>query len=202
MGKNRWALSGTPIANSLMEFYPCEFKLCPCQPKAGQYLELDQKLLTNMSDFKFLQIQHTGTAKIFKKNFYGNGSDLYNQRLHAFLDHIMIRRAYTDELMGRRLVTLPKFSQNVRKVQLNTTERLFYEIITLRFVRAINIAAKEEGEAAKKEMIIRRLLRLRQITSHVAMLQDYFERIFTVSLQPAKTRLLADTPSTSGDRYR
>ena len=152
MGKHRWALSGTPIMNSLKEFYPY---------------------------FKFLQIPQTGTSKTFQQNFCGDGTNLYVGRLHAFLDHIMIRRVYTDVLLNSKLVTLPEYFTNIQERDLNVAETCIYQILNARFAKAINHAAKN-GEQAKKDMIIRKILRLRQITSHIMMLQEYMERVFDV----------------------
>ena len=152
MGKYRWAISGTPIMNNLGELYPY---------------------------FKFLQIPYTGTYRVFQRNFCGNGTVLYLQRLHAFLDQVMIRRVYEDELFGRKLVNLPKMHHDYTYLNLNMVEGSFYDIISARYAKAINAAAKE-GEERKKDMIIRRILRLRQITSHLLMLQEYMERAFDV----------------------
>ena len=102
------------------------------------------------------------------------------ERLHAFLDHMMIRRCHGDELMGRKLITLPKYTTNLIGLNLNLAEQVFYKIIDGRFRKAIN-KAKDEGEEARKRMIVARILRLQQCNNHMLGLQGYLERVFMVS---------------------
>lgn len=69
MAEHRWALSGTPILNALTELYPY---------------------------FKFLNVPHTGSFKIFKNN-YCDASDVENtERLLVRLSQFMIRRTHAE----------------------------------------------------------------------------------------------------------
>lgn len=69
MAEHRWALSGTPVLNALHELYPY---------------------------FKFLNVPHTGSFRIFKHN-YCDPSDVENtERLLVRLSQFMIRRTHSE----------------------------------------------------------------------------------------------------------
>jgi SNF2 family DNA or RNA helicase len=69
MAEHKWALSGTPILNSLTELYPY---------------------------FKFLGVPYTGSFRIFKHNYCDPGDSDNTERLLVRLSQFMIRRNHSD----------------------------------------------------------------------------------------------------------
>jgi SNF2 family DNA or RNA helicase len=69
LAKHRWALSGTPILNGLIELYPY---------------------------FKFLNVPHTGSFKIFKNNYTDTSNPENAERLLLRLNQFMIRRTHKE----------------------------------------------------------------------------------------------------------
>ncbi|KAM0462078.1 hypothetical protein ACHAO4_001271 [Trichoderma viride] len=78
-GKYRWALSGTPLANSSQEMYP--------------YM-------------RFLQCDWTATRRKFVKTFFFG--DKPNAEFDALTSLIMYRRTINDDFLGRKIINLPK----------------------------------------------------------------------------------------------
>ena len=111
MAKHRWAISATPILNEIPELYPY---------------------------FKFLRVPHTGSYAVFKQNFCVKGSNVCNQRLHSFLDQMLIRRTYKSQLFELPIIEMPATHQNTITLEFNPVERKIYDIIHRRFIRAIN----------------------------------------------------------------
>ena len=111
MAKHRWALSGTPIMNRVEELYPY---------------------------FKYLRVEYTGSYSEFTQHFCIEGSSDCNKRLHCILDQIMLRRTMDDKVLGHPIVSLPEAHQATERVDFNPVERLIYQIVSRRFIRAIN----------------------------------------------------------------
>ena len=72
-GKLRWALSGTPVQNTLDEFFPY---------------------------FAFLRMPETGDFTLWKRNFCKKGSDLAARRLTHIVNCFMLRRTHASRLFG------------------------------------------------------------------------------------------------------
>ena len=111
MAKHRWAISATPILNEIPELYPY---------------------------FKFLRVPHTGSYAVFKQNFCVENSNVCNQRLHSFLDQILIRRTYKSQLFELPIIEMPATHQDTITLEFNPVERKIYDIIHRRFIKAIN----------------------------------------------------------------
>ena len=147
-GKYRWALSGTPIQNSLEEFYPY---------------------------FSFLKVEHTGSLDLFKRNFLKRGSEVAMKRLHVFLRKVMIRRTHLDELFGRPILKLPNLSEDTKIVDFNPLEAAVYKIIKDRFYNKIlDLTSKGPLEKSYRSIYIL-YLRLRQMTGHIFLIQKTLE---------------------------
>ncbi|KAL6719078.1 hypothetical protein ACLMJK_003313 [Lecanora helva] len=151
MAKHRWAISGTPILNEIEELYPY---------------------------FKLLRMPHTGSYPTFKQNFCVRGSNVCNQRLHSFLDKILIRRTYKSTLFERPIIEMPATHQETIELEFNIVERKIYNIIHARYIRAINKASLEGTLEQRGKLVLTMLLRLRQMTAHIFMLQETMEKIF------------------------
>lgn len=111
MSKHRWALSGTPIYNTIDELYPI---------------------------FKFLRVEHTGNFDEFKKHFCDLTKADSLRRLHALLKQIMIRRCHKDKLFGAPIVSLPRNKQVTDVIKFNLVERAIYEAFQNRSIQIIN----------------------------------------------------------------
>ncbi|KAF2750189.1 hypothetical protein M011DRAFT_397133 [Sporormia fimetaria CBS 119925] len=144
MARHRWALSGTPIVNGLEELYPY---------------------------FKFLNVPYTGSLKIFKNNYCDSKNPENADRLLLKLNQFMIRRTHADTMFGAPILKLPKADQITLWCDFNPVERNIYEIVQKRFIERINSWSRE-GEIHKSyNNILVMLLRLRQLTAHVWMLE-------------------------------
>lgn len=148
----RWALSGTPILNSLTELYPY---------------------------FKFLRIPGAGSYKIFKANFWGNNDARKVQRLQELLTTFMIRRTHADILFGAPLLKLPPNSEQIYWCQFNDLERSIYEIVRRRMITRLHDFVKQKTVKRNYSNILTMILRLRQLCGHILMvdvvLQDLLE---------------------------
>jgi len=143
MAEHKWALSGTPILNSLTELYPY---------------------------FKFLGVPHTGSFKIFKNNYCDPQDPQNTERLLVRLAQFMIRRSHADILFGAPILKLPKATPLTHWCEFNDVERNVYDIVQHRFALTINCMA-QKGELDKSYgNVLVMLLRLRQMTSHILML--------------------------------
>lgn len=144
MAHHKWALSGTPILNSLTELYPY---------------------------FKFLEVPHTGSFKIFKNNYCDVKDAENTERLLVRLSTFMIRRTHADKMFNAPILKLPQASQKTFWGEFNPVERCIYDIVHQRFTARINmLSERNELERSYSNALVM-LLRLRQLTAHVLMLQ-------------------------------
>jgi SNF2 family DNA or RNA helicase len=150
--KFKWAITGTPIHNDPRELY---------------------------SYFQFCQVDSTGNFRTFMHNY--NPKKVGVDRLHTMLNKIMLRRVHTDELLGQPCLRLPKSTQHAHWVQFNAIERKIYNIVEKRFIDIIN----EITGAGKKKLegsyncIFTLLLRLRQMTSHILLVETAMQDLLT-----------------------
>ncbi|KAI4704056.1 hypothetical protein J4E81_001120 [Alternaria sp. BMP 2799] len=153
MAHHKWALSGTPILNSLTELYPY---------------------------FKFLGVPHTGSFKIFKHNYCDSKNEDNTERLLVRLSQFMIRRTHADEMFGAPILKLPQADQSTFWCKFNSVERSIYDIVRARFAKCINMWAQNGTLDKSYSNALVMLLRLRQLTGHILMLQfvirDLLER--------------------------
>lgn len=135
----------TPILNNIGEFYPL---------------------------FKFIKEPHTGSLKLFRKNFCSESDPERQAKLDVFLRKFMIRRTHLDTLFNARLLDLPQPKETTVKLDFNEIERCIYELVKSRFVQRINCISKA-GELDKQYAnIFTMITRLRQLTSHILLPQS------------------------------
>ncbi|KAF2009924.1 hypothetical protein BU24DRAFT_357138 [Aaosphaeria arxii CBS 175.79] len=153
MADMRWCITGTPIQNNLKELYPY---------------------------FKFLNVPHTGSFHIFKSNYCDPKDATHTQRLLVQLNQFMIRRTHKDIMFGAPILKLPKADHTTHWCEFNMVERNIYAIVSKRFAERINSMAVAGTLEKSYSNILVMLLRLRQLTAHVLMLQyvmkDLLER--------------------------
>ena len=153
IAKHKWALSGTPILNSLTELYPY---------------------------FKFLGVPHTGSFKIFKHNYCDSKDAENTERLLLRLSQFMIRRTHADRMFNAPILKLPQAAHGTFWCDFNSVERCIYDIVRQRFAKNINMWQKK-GELEKSySNALVMLLRLRQLTAHVLMLQFVMQDLLEV----------------------
>lgn len=115
MARHKWALSGTPILNSLDELY---------------------------SYFKFLGVPYTGSFRIFKSNYADPKEPESIDRLLIRLSQFMMRRDHGDIMMNAPILKLPRASQMTHWCDFNSVERGIYEVVRQRFAKRINWASR------------------------------------------------------------
>jgi hypothetical protein len=120
--KHHWAMSGTIILNRIDEFY---------------------------STFKFLREPHTGTLKLFRKNFCSPNDPSGLEKLDVFLRKFMIRRTHMNTFFHARLLDLPPPKETLMLLDFNEIERSVYDIVKARFITRINTFSKT-GELDKQ----------------------------------------------------
>ncbi|KAI8942436.1 hypothetical protein NX059_000506 [Plenodomus lindquistii] len=172
---HKWALSGTPIMNSLTELYPY---------------------------FKFLNVPHTGSFKIFKHNYCDTKDPENTERLLVRLSSFMLRRTHADEMFGAPILKLPQADQDTYWCEFNPVERCIYDIVQARFAKRINVLSQRNELEKSYSNALVMLLRLRQLTSHVLMLQfvmeDLLEREDIERIKEITKEHSADTSTQSG----
>ncbi|KAM0717592.1 hypothetical protein Q7P37_007444 [Cladosporium fusiforme] len=158
-----WSISGTIVLNSVSEFYP---------------------------QFRFLKVAHTETFRKFKAEYTSLDDPEGMDRLTTRLGHFMIRRTHQDRLFESKLLSLPTPHQEINRVSFNEIERTIYEIVKKRFIERINNISRANEIDKQYNFIWSMLLRLRQLTAHVFLVQDTltdllqrddFERLRTIS---------------------
>lgn len=117
MARHRWALSGTPVLNSLTELYPY---------------------------FKFLGVPYTGSFKIFKHNYCSSDPET-NHRLLVRLVSFMIRRTHEDKIFGAPILKLPQADQGTHWCEFNPVERCIYNVVHARFTARLNMWSKTKS---------------------------------------------------------
>ena len=151
--KYRWAISGTPILNTVDELYPY---------------------------FKFLRVKHTGSYDVFVENFCKKGGAAH-ERLQAYLRQFMMRRTRQDTLFSRPMVELPEPHQVTYEIEFNEVERAIYDTVDKDYKKFINKYDKKGMIQKKYNNILAKLLHLRQLTAHPFICQEVIENVLTLA---------------------
>ena len=168
MAKHRWALSATPIMNS--KSYRRFLTTIYADDVAG----LDELY----PYFKFLHVQGTGTFEEFEDMYCVTNDVDCKKRLVCLLNNIMVRRTMKDKVLGKPIVELPPCKQRVELLYFDMVERCIYDIVSRRFVRAINRASQAGGLGKKPIVGLLMFLRLRQLAAHPFLIQETLQEIF------------------------
>ncbi|KAI0816219.1 SNF2 family N-terminal domain-containing protein [Xylaria sp. FL0064] len=148
-GRHRWALSGTPLTNSVDEIYP--------------YL-------------KFLKAKVPQEIKVFR-NLYTNTKDATARtRLRNIIEPLMFRRTMKDTFMGRPLYEIPTPHYDVVRVELTREERIIYGIVERRF-REITNDRLAQGQVEVLTIYLVLFLRLRQGVNHPFLLETVMKDV-------------------------
>ncbi|RMD43595.1 hypothetical protein DV735_g1505, partial [Chaetothyriales sp. CBS 134920] len=144
----RWALSGTPVQNSLTEFF---------------------------AYFRFLRAHGTGNFKLFRQNYCKRGSEKALQRLRVRLEGFVIRRTHQDILFGRPIIQLPPIENRTVKLQFSRVEQTVYDIVHQRFTTKVEELRESMGSLQTQRSygaIYVLLLRFRQLTAHILLIEN------------------------------
>ncbi|KAI1876734.1 uncharacterized protein JN550_000806 [Neoarthrinium moseri] len=172
-GRLRWAMSGTPLQNSLDEFYP--------------YL-------------KFVKAGFVSDFPEFQKKYSNTKDDAATKRLQEMVSEIMLHRTSSDKFMGKPLFVIPTPHSEDKTIRLTNEERVIYRVVQSRFIKKLNEYLsksrrrgldKDETKKAKDvKLYLLYLLRLRQATAHPFLLETVMKRdLHPGDLVQIKTKL-------------
>lgn len=169
----RWAITATPVMNSLTEFFPY---------------------------FDFLRVPNSGSFEVFQENYRKTAQDATgSDRLHARLSQFMIRRTHQDTLLGTRLLTLPDLTENTYFCHFSDIERRIYDVVKRRFAERINLIGKYDSKKMYSNALVL-LLRLRQLVGHILLIQDTIRDLLTPGdLEEIRMILSMPVPPHSND---
>ncbi|KAH0542757.1 hypothetical protein FGG08_002896 [Glutinoglossum americanum] len=153
IGKRRWAISGTPILNNVEELYPY---------------------------FSFLRVNETSSFTDFKRKFCQLDSPVANDKLQTALRQFMIRRMREDSLFGAPLIQLPSNSESTIVVNFNGVERAVYDAFRWKYIKTINGYILLGTLDQMYSNVLTMLLRLRQLTAHIFLVQEQIAKVLTV----------------------
>ncbi|KAK3613111.1 hypothetical protein LTR56_028063 [Elasticomyces elasticus] len=142
--EHNWAITGTPVQNTIAEFYP--------------YL-------------KFIKEPTTGSYRIFKENCCTPSDPEGIERLQVYLEKCMVRRTHGDTLFNARLLDLPPPKEHTVWLEFNGVERQIYEIIKKRFIERINTISASGALNRRSSHLWTMILRLRQLCGHILLVQ-------------------------------
>ncbi|KAK5732662.1 hypothetical protein LTR17_010343 [Elasticomyces elasticus] len=142
--EHNWAITGTPVQNTIAEFYP--------------YL-------------KFIKEPTTGSYRIFKQNCCTPSDPEGIERLQVYLEKCMVRRTHGDTLFNARLLDLPPPKEHTVWLEFNGVERQIYEIIKKRFIERINTISASGALNRRSSHLWTMILRLRQLCGHILLVQ-------------------------------
>ncbi|KAF4973910.1 hypothetical protein FZEAL_9136 [Fusarium zealandicum] len=151
--KYRWALTGTPLSNSVQEIFP--------------YL-------------KFIGCNFTGSLDDFRDKY--TGSDASSGSLNVLISLIMLRRTGDYMFMDRRILDLPKVHIQDVKIPLSRKELAIYETVDAYYRRLIRHLRRKMGAGLGGDKIASvidntrkaQMTRLRQVISHPFTIEKAF----------------------------
>ncbi|KAH7924689.1 hypothetical protein BV22DRAFT_1012721 [Leucogyrophana mollusca] len=146
--KYRWCLTGTPIINGLTDAYPL-FRFLKFRP------------WYDWSEF------NNHVAKYEKRN-----PNLASKRLQAMFQVMLLRRKKDSTLDGKKLIELPPKNVQLEKLAFSQEERDIYKMVEVRSQARFNRFLKAGTVLKNYTQVLVMLLRLRQICSHPALIQE------------------------------
>ncbi|GAA5965007.1 hypothetical protein JCM8115_005679 [Rhodotorula mucilaginosa] len=144
----RWALTGTPITNSLADLYPL---------------------------FRFLQLKPWYDWTRYRAHvcaYENKRPEVAGRKAQAILRSCMLRRKKDSKLDGKELITLPPKTITMHELEFSPEEREIYEMIETRAQQKFNKFLKAGTVMRNYSHILVLLLRLRQLCIHPALLID------------------------------
>ncbi|KAG2151182.1 SNF2 family N-terminal domain-containing protein [Suillus bovinus] len=162
----RWCLTGTPIINGLVDAYAL-FRFLRFRPWYDWH-------------------EFNGHVSIIERK----NPELASKRLQAIFISIMLRRKKDSMLDGKRLIELPTKHVEMEKLDFSKEEREIYQMVEARsqakfnrFLRAgtvlkyCTISLSQVSLMTRLKTVLVMLLRLRQVCSHPALIQETSEAL-------------------------
>ena len=126
----------------------------------------------------------TGDFEIFKRNYCKKGSEKALVRLSVQLKKIIIRRTHQDTMFGRPILQLPSFTSNTIELEFTVLERTIYRIVRDRFIQNIKGIRAGGNTRGSYAMFFTLLLRLRQLTAHILLVQKTLKELMEAEGKP------------------
>ncbi|KAJ6274679.1 dna repair protein rad5 [Bipolaris maydis] len=121
---HKWALSGTPILNSLTETYPY---------------------------FKFLGVPLIDNFDNFEEDYCNPENP---EKLLVRLSQFMLRRTHSDKMMGAPILKLPQAHQATYWCKFNPVERRIYDIVQKRFTERMEAMKGGTSEKSYNNILV------------------------------------------------
>ncbi|GAA6046597.1 hypothetical protein JCM3770_006230 [Rhodotorula araucariae] len=144
----RWALTGTPVTNSLGDLFPL---------------------------FRFLQLKPWFDYKMFQESvihYEKKYPDVAGRKAQAILRTCMLRRKKDSKLDGKELISLPTKHIEMRELAFSNEEREIYEMVEQRAQAKFNKFLKAGTVMKNYSHVLLLILRLRQVCFHPALIAD------------------------------
>ncbi|GAA5826974.1 hypothetical protein JCM11251_002186 [Rhodosporidiobolus azoricus] len=141
----RWALTGTPVTNSLADLYPI---------------------------FRFLQIRPWFQWTFSVLSSLPQYPDVAGKRAQAVLRTCMLRRKKNSKLDGKELISLPPKNVDLREIEFSPEEREVYTMIETRAQVQFNKFLRAGTVLKNYAHVLLLLLRLRQVCLHPALVME------------------------------
>ncbi|KAG1772000.1 SNF2 family N-terminal domain-containing protein [Suillus placidus] len=149
----RWCLTGTPIINGLVDAYAL-FRFLRFRP---------------WYDWR----EFNGHVSIIEKK----NPELASKRLQAIFTSIMLRRKKDSILDGKRLIELPTKHVEIEKLEFSQEELEIYQMVEARSQAKFNRFLRAGTVLKNYHQVLVMLLRLRQVCSHPALIQETSEAL-------------------------
>ncbi|KAG1871505.1 SNF2 family N-terminal domain-containing protein [Suillus subluteus] len=149
----RWCLTGTPIINGLVDAYAL-FRFLRFRP---------------WYDWQ----EFNGHVSIIEKK----NPELASTRLQAIFKSIMLRRKKDTMLDGKRLIELPTKHVEMEKLEFSQEELEIYQMVEARSQAKFNRFLRAGTVLKNYHQVLVMLLRLRQVCSHPALIQETSEAL-------------------------
>ncbi|BGP44657.1 hypothetical protein JCM10450v2_000471 [Rhodotorula kratochvilovae] len=144
----RWALTGTPVTNSLGDLWPL---------------------------FRFLQLKCWHDYKTYQESvlhYEKKHPDIAGRKAQAILRTCMLRRKKDSKLDGKELISLPEKHIDMHELEFSTEERKIYEMVEQRAQAKFNKFLKAGTVMKNYSHVLLLILRLRQVCFHPALIAD------------------------------
>ncbi|KAF8667979.1 SNF2 family N-terminal domain [Rhizoctonia solani] len=166
----RWALTGTPVTNTLADLY-------------GLVRFLHYAPFNDWSEF------NEKIAKVQKRD-----PKLAGRRAQALLKKCLLRRTKNSKLEGKPLITLPPKTIDMEMLEFSPDERQVYQAVEARQQQTLNKFIRAGTVMKNYHLILVMLLRLRQSSAtHCRMSVSALQRfVLTIARQYASGEFIAD----------
>ncbi|KAJ1306287.1 hypothetical protein OPQ81_010989 [Rhizoctonia solani] len=138
----RWALTGTPVTNTLADLYGL-VRFLHCAP-FNDWPEFNEKI-----------------ARVQKRD-----PKLAGRRAQALLKKCLLRRTKDSKLEGKPLITLPPKTIDMEMLEFSPDERQIYAAVEARQQQKLNKFIRAGTVMKNYHVILVMLLRLRQVCNH------------------------------------